>query len=449
MPPKTIQFGKEPKGATPKTLPFGGNLRQSMGTLSSSQMLTDRLREQAKQAEIQAQQAASVGTITKETAKGTASTLLDTGLKFLGSAVKAPVDIASQMFGGGPDTRAVIPGISGPQKSIQGEFASETIPQVMSGERTPLSGTLKPLAETAIGAADVGGASGLAAGIKGGIIKPAMSFVGKLLTQRAERKGLESAISAVDPNLSGKKLAEAYKKVGTGARSAKPQSLLGEQALEPDEQTIRLGTRLKDVLKGKSSLENLENVAGAFKKTEDELGTLLKGDPSLVYNADKPTLAMKLEELKTTAPQEFMAIKESKSMYDTVVNFGNRVLKEAEDTPFGIREARKSFDERAKKEFPSAFKDGKIDDKTPAGRAIKTVRDAFNEHLYATAPEGSKIKDLILYESDLFKAIERIAPDAAKKEGLSKLREVLKRHPYLYGTLTGIFGAGAVNELLR
>lgn len=270
-----------------------------------------------------------------------------------------------------------------------------------------------------------------------------------MLASRKEGKAVGKIAEALNPELTGKKLSKAYQGVGTGDRSALPKKLFSEQTLTPDEDTVDLASRLKNrgSMSGKNALEDLNSISGDFTKTEKGIDDLFQGDPSLVYNADKQTLFQGLADLHAKIPEEFKAIKENQSVYDAVVNYGKKVAQEAEDTPKGIREARKKFDYQAKTEFPTAYDEsGVINLKSPAGRGIKAVRDLLNNHTYETAPQGSKIKEEILHESDLYKAIQRLAPKAATAHGMNKIRELIKEHPILSTIFGSALGTGIVAE---
>lgn len=255
-------------------------------------------------------------------------------------------------------------------------------------------------------------------------------------------KDVSKTVEAVNPDLTGKKLANAYKETVTGSRTASKGGILKEQALSPSQQAINVGTRLHDAgiaLAGKP-VQDLKTLGTAMTKTEGRINQLLEGtDPEIVYNADKPTLIADLNKVKTTSPLEFNAIKDSKTVHDSVVDFAKSIIAKAPDNVKGLREARTAFDNQAKKEFPSAFKEGMIDTKTPAGRAIKASRDTINEHLYNTAPQGSEIKQLIGREADIYRAAENIAPKAAATHGTSRATQLLnqiKKHKLVTAGVT-------------
>lgn len=279
----------------------------------------------------------------------------------------------------------------------------------------------------------------------------------KELVRPAQLGPKQATIEAVNPVLKGKQLEGAWEQVATQGRKYKPAGLMSEQALAPSEQAVKVGTRLNEggiILTGKPT-GDLERLSKGLEKTETKIEKLLKGkDAEIKYLADKPTLLTSLEDIKTNAPLEFKSIKDSGKVHGSVITFSKKIIGEADDSVAGLRDARIKFDAQAKKEFPSAYsKDGTIDTKTPAGRAIKDVRDAINEHLYTTAPEGSEIKTLIQRESDIFRAVRAVAARAAAGEGKTSFQVWAKEHPKLMRMLEiggGVgLGAGASSVILH
>ncbi len=254
-------------------------------------------------------------------------------------------------------------------------------------------------------------------------------------------KSLQTTIDAINPDLTGKKLVNAYKQTVSGSRDITPSSIFKEQGLTADQQTINLSKRLQDVVISKDPIKNLDSLGKALGDTETKVTELLKGDPTLNFNADKPTLFSKLNNVQKEMPREFSAIKDSKNIFNNVIDFAKEKINQSEDTLTGLRDARTAFDAQAKKEYPNAFKEGVVDTKTPAGRAIKLARDTINEHLYNTSPDGSELRQLIGREADIFRATDNIAPKAAKGEGKNAIEKIIKAHPTLaryikYGLIT-------------
>jgi hypothetical protein len=269
---------------------------------------------------------------------------------------------------------------------------------------------------------------------------------------------IQDTIDAVNPDLSGKKLASGYEQVVKGDRSVTPSGIFTEQSLSPSERSINLGKRLNDtvilqdgskiepVTLSKDHVENLPKLKTALTDTESKLQEALQGNPEINYNADKPTLFQALKKGQEEIPRGFR-IGPDKAVADDVFNFANKVASEADDSISGIREARTAFDNQSKTQYPAAFKEGAIDTKTAAGAAIKKARDIFNEHLYNTAPNGSDIQKLIGREADILQATEPVATKAAKGEGMTKVEKAVKfvkEHPVASTAATAATTYGAM-----
>jgi hypothetical protein len=318
------------------------------------------------------------------------------------------------------------------------ELARDIQNLIMVG--TTALGAKTPLAEKPIGSIE---------GIKNTTVKVAQDIKStvKEVKQKAvdanTARAVNKSVSAVSPELTGRKLVDAYKEVIKGKRNVTESSVFKEQQLSPSDQIIALGTRLKDVIKSTNPLNNLKSLSKELGTTESKIQQAFKSDPELQYNADKSTLFSKLEEIKSKLPREYTAIKDSRAVFNNVVDFAKELLNKADDTPLGLREARTAFDAQARLEYPNAFREGAIDLKTPAGRAIRDARDAFNQHLYNTAPNGTEIQRLIGHEADLFKANENIAAKAAKLHGDTGLKQWMKRNPGIVKAI-GIVGAATL-----
>lgn len=280
--------------------------------------------------------------------------------------------------------------------------------------------------------------------------KTGVADVAAQAAERSSQKTLQTTMEAVSPELKGQKLTQAYKDVVRGSRDITEGGVVKQQAVNASERETDVGKRLHEagiVLKNKP-VEDIKILRTALKDTESHLEDVLKNSAS-EFGADKIPLMNKLQAINKQMPEEFKAIKDNGKVFNSVVDFGSRVIKKSEDSIQGLRNARAAFDAQAKLEFPSAFKEGGIDLKSPAGRAVKAVRDAINDHLYETAPEGSEIKALIGREADIFRATDAIAPRAASKEGKSALvrgAEFVEKHPVK--AAIGAAGALGTGKLL-
>lgn len=300
--------------------------------------------------------------------------------------------------------------------------------------------------DTALGTAQTGDiGQGLEIGATSGVLRGA----GDLAKTRLAGSAVQKATDAINPDLTGKAKINAYKQVASG-RGAQSSSMLHDQGLSPSDRTVAVATRLANGAKlsdgsaingvkfGKDPVANLKTVGKSLNETEQSLQTALKGDPEMNFSLDKPTLNNKLTELKASKPMDFIG--DNGKIYDNVVSYAQKIVDDTEDSISGGRDARTLFDQEAQRKFPTAFKGGTIDTSTPAGSAIKTVRDALNQHLYATAPNGSDIQTLIGREADLLNARDISAAKAASLHGFNWFQKFAKERPLL----TKALGYGAV-----
>lgn len=308
----------------------------------------------------------------------------------------------------------------------------------LGGEGAAVKGGAKGLEEGAVAAADTAkGALGSAKDVISKIKPAAMDMLPK--------GTVEDTIKALDPDLTGKKAVDAYKQVALGNRESVKGGIITGQGLEPSAEAAKIGDRLHSagIELGSRPLDNLNKISSAFDDTEKRIGEVLKGDSEVVYDADKATLSKSLEDIRTKAPRETATIKDSKKAFNDVVDFAQQLLTKGDDTVAGLRDTRINFDAQARREYPNAFKNGVIDTKSPAGQAIKQVRDTINEHLYNTAPEGSELRTLIQREADLYRASEFIAPKAAAMHGKTVVGQFMVNHPLIGKVLKiGAQGAG-------
>lgn len=283
-----------------------------------------------------------------------------------------------------------------------------------------------------------------------GVVEKAKSLIPG---QGQPENPLQTTMDAVDPKLSGKAKVDAYREIATKGRGVAKANMFQEQGLAPAERTRKLATRLtgdtmlqdgttvKGVQFGKDPIKNLETISQSLDDTEQALQRSLAGDPSMKYNLDKTSLLDKLNGLKDTKPGDFIG--ENGTIYDKVIEYANKIVDKTDDTINGGREARTMFDAEARRKFPTAFRDGAINTASPAGNAIKEVRDIMNQHLYETAPNGSDIQALIGREADLLRAADISAIKGAQMHGMNFLEQFGKDHPKLAdGIKWGLLGLG-------
>ena len=274
---------------------------------------------------------------------------------------------------------------------------------------------------------------------------------GKTLVSTAEETALALksvtpslvTLDALTPELSSKKLTNAYKEVVTGKRTLQESGILTGQQLSNPEEVKNLADSLSDISFVKDPAKNLNLLGNDLKQTETRLTTLLEADKTPIV---KESLTDTLDNLNAELPREYRGIKDSETAFKNVIDFAKEKVLETEPTVNGLRNARIAFDNQARKEFPNAFKEaGFIDTKTPAGRAIKLGRDTINDYAYNTAEKGSELQKLIKREADIFKANEIIAPKASTFDQKNFFKKFYIQHP----VISKIIGGAGAAEIIK
>lgn len=438
-------------GSTPSSGGIKWDIDNSSATLAHSQASIDQLRQRETEAKATSDKANSFGTLATQTAGGAVDSLFG-GLR---KTVKSGIQAVGEAFGSKAPSEQYTSLTGEPQQTYQADLEQG---------KGSVGGAFGNMAFDAATALPIGkGASLLKEG--GGVLleskalSPIVDMVKKplaklsgFLTGRADKKATQDSIDAVYNSPTGKKFTQASGQVATGERQVTPASMFREQGLTPDQQTVNLGTRLKDIKLGSNPVKNTETIANAFQDTETKLQSAFDANPGL--SANKPELLSILDTVKTDAPQEFR-IRDSQAMINRVVDFAKKTISVAKDDFRNVRAARTSFDQQAKHEFPNAFKpDGSVDTKTPAGYAIQRARDTINEHIYNTAPNGSEMQGLVGREADLYRAARVSMEKAQAGQGKNWLGQWAKEHPTqakvletagvltLGGTTVGILKSG-------
>lgn len=258
-----------------------------------------------------------------------------------------------------------------------------------------------------------------------------------------EEKALQDTIQAVDPTLTGKRLVNAYQDVVKGGREVGTKGLTKKQILTPSQKTAEVGVRLHNPittsagtldgipLTKKDPVGNLDKLSTGLDQTEAHIGHLLENDTT---KGTAQELSDKVNDLKASIPREFRTIKNSQESqaFQNMVDFAKEEIEKAPDTSKGFREARIRIDNQARKEFPNAFTDdGQVNVKTPAGNALRAIRDTMNTYTYSNSSLGKEIESLIEREADIFKAAHASAQGAAKLHGSDVFARFTKQHPVL------------------
>lgn len=374
----------------------------------------------------------------------------------LAQAAGAGMQIAPWFVGGGAAENAI------------GKIGEQTLPGLMklgaatgaaiggigSAGQALQSGTEQNqpganIAANAIGQGAIGAATGAGLGALAG---GATGLIGKLAGKLNINKAVDDTVESVSSNLTGKGLSKAYGKAALEGGITKP-GVFTKGAVGASADEVRLGTSLAKsgvVLKPNDPMGNLITIGKEMDATEAKIKPF---NDIPVTGGVKRVLNTELDGIKNKIPTEYQGIKEQQGIFDKAVDYAKSQVLKYKDTIGGYREGRTQFDSQFLKEFPSAaLPKGGVNINTPAGRAWQAVRNVLNDNLYTIAPTNANLQGLIGHEADLFKAIDRIAPKAAKLTGKTLPQLFLSRHPFIrtawnlgkYAVPAGLIGGGLV-----
>lgn len=372
---------------------------QSRAALANSQMHVDNLRASAAQAKATADAQQSPLGIAKETTKSTLSSIADNGIKFIQSAVHAPIDIAKAgaslltngRVGGGPDT-STLPNVSGTgQQTFQGEFASKTLPAVENNQESPLAATAKTVGGVVSGAADVLGADDVGQGITKGIGKllsrpteAASNLVKDFAAKRAERQAVKETMGAITPKLTSTEMQEA----GAAGRITTPKRGAPVVDFSGDKKFQEIAGDVKGLVNGKDPNVDIHNLRSAienvsensvkpflsenktpfnFEDLQNKLSLVhpqssLKADPSALKTYDRVR-----EEVQSNLYSSLKSLAKSKGDFGNTTDFND------------VWNARKILDSKAEEELGSKVFGSP--EYTGAKSAIQDMRQGLSQFI--------------------------------------------------------------------
>jgi hypothetical protein len=425
----------------------------SMAGLASSQSALERFSQEADVARANAAAVSSPMGIAKETAKGTLGSLANGALKFVGSAIKAPIDLFNQATGHGPDTSANVPGFGGNQQTIQGEFASKTAPAVAAGQMPPLVGTLSPVGQTIMGAADVLGSKGLVQGAKD-VAKATVKPVSKLITsyaeKRAEKKALNDAIEVTKPVLNKKDTISSFKDAARNGTSK-------GYKVEPSSRDLEVANSVKGIVSKKQA--PLDNARAIYQKIADISETEIRpalqnpgGTPIRInpISDEAPGWSPVVQRLTQVERPDF--IKADPVLDKTYDLTRQRLVEEIQKQPptlEGLWDARIAFDNIAERQLGNL--DPGSNEANVIKRAVLDTRRALNDYIADTAPNGDvlfrqNLKDL----SHMYEAVDNIAEQNRLLLNKTWLTRYMKQNPgkaKSVGALLGVLGLGTAGGI--
>ena len=226
------------------------------------------------------------------------------------------------------------------QKSIQGEFASETLPAVERGEKSPLMGTVETVGQTILGAGETLGMKGFVSGLQRATPKAVSTFrqIAESLGERFKptaQKELEYALDLTMPRTTRKVSEEAIAQ----GRITTP-GVLRPTKITPNPRDNLVAESVQDVVSPKNSLtQNIEAINQKVSQVNAGVREML-ATRKVPFNRNQ--LKSRLNANKEESKLVFASDATAERTYNAVVDeFLKHVDKK--DT-LGLFEARQSFD---------------------------------------------------------------------------------------------------------
>lgn len=274
------------------------------------------------------------------------------------------------------------------------------------------------------------------------MIGKGVTKAGEYLAGRNIAKETDFIKDLITPELNATKTADAIKtgKVVEGG-FMKDRDITN--AVPFFEDTAKAVSEVPGISKSNTLLENANYI-------HDHIGTVANDLVSSLKNSAK---GMKVSEL-AQVPEKFnqymkgvkATLKENPTLVGDAEKTATKILdkfeslvKEEGSTPDAIISARKKLDN-----WMSAQKGDNVFDPKTEGAvsvALRAIRQGGNDFV-ASLSKDVAVKDMLAKQTNLYNAIENIAPKAAK-EGASGFKRWIKAHPKLVGTAK-ILGGAAV-----
>lgn len=384
-----------------------GVQRDEMGRATQDQM--DQFQQQDQQAKQTADIANSPSGLASETGKGVMSTLGNNALKFVGSAIRSPVDIIRGLFGKDPMQGGMKDFSGNEMSSYQSDFAQKTVPDVMAGKQSPLGATANTVGGVVGGGLDVLGAEGLAEqGLKTG-----GKAIGDQMAKTIEKQAADRAFKA-SPEYA-KNVAEDVEHFGLF-----PEDQAGKKALKAvssTAETMTKGERLQAASEGRLTQTKLGAKEYTPTNTENRAAQIL--DKKLSNNPIKNIEVVKKEISSRGAEAENYLNKNAKHVTNKEhfdMFSGKRKIAEKSLTDNEL----KAYDEQVKmfsKQLPGrgsydtsnyykALKDyeSNVADKLPRGKtALLDPSGMANAKLRAASDVRKVVRDMIGSKNPEFK----------------------------------------------
>lgn len=292
---------------------------------------------------------------------------------------------------------------------------------------------------------DIGAAGNIASVLpmfKGaGIVKDA---IGAGIDSALGKTALDSTIEAVSPELKGKAAVSAAKQ----GLIKKP--LTGEIVPKTSSGVQKIAQTVSDTVPNFDTLGTFSEKLNAVKATNSQLAENLKTE--VLQSGQDRIYSFKELNAKLRDIEKPIALKADpvlERQFDLARDAAIKIAREEGGTVSSLFDARKAFDQLVEKQFPNLYERANA----PMRDAITSIRDGMNEFIENNLPEGSGFREKLLQQSNLFRAIDNLAPKAAAEIGTKTMGRIAGRHPLISGLIKGgakaAAGGGIAGEAFK
>lgn len=254
--------------------------------------------------------------------------------------------------------------------------------------------------------------------------------------------GAEDAVyDAVSKPLSGKKLAEAAR-YGT-----EKTGVFGTIRPKKNPRDLKVSDAVKENVPkfnpGDLSVENVDKIQSVVSRMGQDLKREVaeKGAGRIYSYRDLESKLRGLELPDIIAEEPYL-----RRLYDKLVTRAVAVAKSKGGKVENLLDVRKEFDAIVARQYPQLYNN--MDKTSALKEGVMAIRDALTDFTVKALPDDVALRESLLTQHRLIRAIENLAERAAigvdKEIGTTNLQRFGQRHPMIKGLVTGGLKAGAV-----
>ena len=262
------------------------------------------------------------------------------------------------------------------------------------------------------------------------VIKDVAKTTVNLLTKTPEEIALKQATkntnfidNLITPELN-KKASEAAIKTGKVLENTKLTGTRDIKGALPNFDAIKSSVeKVPGISEKNTALQNVNAIHDEIGKVAENLKISLQGKGSFT-----PAEFNKyMKGIKTTLSDNPLLVGDAEKTASKIVAKFNSLVKENGYTPSGLLEARKGLDAWMSSQKGNVFNPNT---ESAISTALRAIRQGGNDFLASKVPDVA-VKDILKHQSNLFQAIDNIAPKAAKEAGSKWGRFIgfVKQHP--------------------